>query len=102
MFKQFIDDIISISRGEKLTNSTKEKLASTFQEGGQELIFREIPTHEPAGSSCVEFLYVNHRTDDCAPGGFVTTDYIKLTIAWLEDITNTWKETLDICPKIKA
>ena len=78
IFKRFIDDIIWISQGEKLTNSVKEKLTSTFQEGGLELIFREISTHEPAGS-CVEFLDVNHRIDDCAPGGFVTTDYIKPT-----------------------
>ena len=78
IFKRFIDDIIWISQGEKLTNSIKEKLTSTFREGGLELIFREISTQEPAGS-CVEFLDVNHRIDDCAPGGFVTTDYIKPT-----------------------
>ena len=60
IFKRFIDDIIWISQGEKLTNSVKEKLTSTFQEGGLELIFREISTNEPAGS-CVEFLDVNHR-----------------------------------------
>ena len=60
IFKRFIDDIIWISQGEKLTNSVKEKLTSTFQEGGLKLIFRKISTNEPAGS-CVEFLDVNHR-----------------------------------------
>ena len=78
IFKRFVDDIIWISLGEKRTNSIKEKLTSTFQEGGLELIFREISTHEPAGS-CVEFLDVNHRINDCVLGGFVTTDYIKPT-----------------------
>ena len=77
IFKRFTD-IIWISQGEKLTNSAKEKLTSTFQEGGLELIFREISTHKPAGS-CVECLDVNHRIDACAPGGFVTTDYRKPT-----------------------
>jgi hypothetical protein len=77
LFKRYIDDIMWISKAERITNQLQETLSSTFQNNGLKLIFRRINTKQE--NSTLEFLDVNHVINAQSSAGFYTTNYVKPT-----------------------
>ena len=77
LFKRYIDDIIWISKSEKLTSEIQDTLTRTFNQNQLKLTFRKVGTREYGKR--VEFLDVDHCIDPASNGGFFTTNYIKPT-----------------------
>ena len=68
LFQRQIDDIIWPSFAVDNTTKINEALSRIFMENELELSFRCVNTAELG--SCVEFLYVEHKIDNCHIGGF--------------------------------
>ena len=77
LFKRFIDDIIWISHGLKITKYIKDTLLNVFDKNNLQLTFRMINTSEE--NSCLEFLDVEHTVKKNWNSGFYTRDYVKPT-----------------------
>ena len=77
IFKRFIDDIIWISIGKKITNNIQTALKNVFENNDMELSFRITSTSEFGNS--LEFLDVQHIIDDKQDCGFYTRDFLKPT-----------------------
>ena len=77
LFTRFIDDIIWLSHGNKLTEKIKQALTNTCVEYELKLTFRKVSTNETGKN--LEFLDVLHMIDNSNKFGFFTTSFIKET-----------------------
>ena len=77
LFKKFIDDIIWLSYGNKLTKKIEQALTNTCMEYELKLTFRKVSTNETVES--LELLDVLHMIDNSNKFGFFTNSFIKET-----------------------
>ena len=77
LFKRYIDDIIWISKSQKLTMDIQTTLNTIFVQNDLHLTFRKIGTQEHGKT--LEFLDVDHCIDPNSKGGFFTKNFIKPT-----------------------
>ena len=79
LFKRYIDDIVWLSYNLDTTNHIRDALTTAFDNASLEVTFRSIHTGNFCNSNKLEFLNVEHQTDDSFKGGFFTKNFVKPT-----------------------
>ena len=77
IFRRFIDDIIFITNDDDDSEIIKSMLTQKFEKYDLQLTYREISTRNEGKN--VEFLDVNHCTNNKIRGNFLITDFVKPT-----------------------